>query len=40
VIKKLEEKGTKMLDVKVSIAVSAAVYLITYEADSPLTIEY
>ena len=38
VMKELQEKGAKILDVKVSLAGSAAVYIITYQADSPLVI--
>ena len=37
VMKELQEKGAKLLD-KVSLAGNAAVYVITYQADSPLVI--
>jgi hypothetical protein len=39
VLKELQEKGARIIDVKVNIAGSistAAVYLIIYEADSPI----
>lgn len=39
VLKELQEKGARIIDVKVNLAGTintAAVYLITYEADSPI----
>jgi tagatose-1,6-bisphosphate aldolase len=42
VMRKLQEKGAKILDVKVPVGVyngSHAVYLITYEADNHIEIE-
>ena len=38
VMKELQEKGAKILDVRVSLAGNAAVYVITYQADGPLAI--
>lgn len=38
-MKQLQEKGAKILDVKVSLAGNAAVYIVTYEAEGPLVIE-
>jgi tagatose-1,6-bisphosphate aldolase len=40
-LKELQEKGARIIDVKVNLAgtiSTAAVYLITYEADAPITI--
>lgn len=42
VMRKLQEKGAKILDVEVTLGVyngSHAVYLITYEAVTPIVIE-
>ncbi len=39
VLKELQEKGARIIDVKVNLAgtiSTAAIYLITYEADSPI----
>ena len=39
VLKELQEKGARIIDVKVNLAgtiSTAAVYLITYDADSPI----
>jgi hypothetical protein len=41
VLKELQEKGARIIDVKVNLAgtiSTAAVYLITYEADSPISL--
>jgi len=41
VLKELQEKGARILDVKVNLAgtiSTAAIYLITYEADSPISL--
>ena len=38
-MKQLQEKGAKTLDVKVSLVGNAAVYIVTYEAEGPLVIE-
>jgi hypothetical protein len=41
VLKELQEKGARIIDVKVNLAgtiSTAAIYLITYEADSPISL--
>jgi hypothetical protein len=41
VLKELQEKGARIIDVKVNLAgtiSTAAIYLITYEADSPINL--
>ena len=42
VLKELQEKGARIIDVKVNLAgtiSTAAVYLITYEADTPIVLQ-
>ena len=42
VLKDLQEKGARIIDVKVNLAgtiSTAAVYLITYEADTPIVLQ-
>ncbi len=41
VLKELQEKGARIIDVKVNLAGTintAAIYLITYDADSPISL--
>ena len=41
VLKELQEKGARIIDVKVNLAgtiSTAAIYLITYDADSPISL--
>jgi len=39
IMEKLQQEGARILDVKVTLSVGSAVYLITYESAKPLVVE-
>jgi len=39
IMEKLQHEGARILDVKVTLSVGSAVYLVTYESAKPLAVE-